>query len=174
MLKLSASAFAVLGLLAPAAVMAQEADLYMTTPEGPGEEIGEIEFDQGDNALVIDIEVEDLSPGTHGLHIHENGSCDPATQDGEVVPAGAAGGHWDPEGTGSHEGPTGKGHLGDLPVLVVDDDGEAELKLYAPRITDASQLVGLAVMIHEGGDNYRDEPEKLGGGGPRVACGVIE
>ncbi len=28
-------------------------------------------------------------------------------------------------------------------------------------------------MIHAGGDNYSDTPEKLGGGGARVACGVI-
>jgi len=27
-------------------------------------------------------------------------------------------------------------------------------------------------MIHAGGDNYTDEPA-LGGGGARVACGVI-
>jgi Cu-Zn family superoxide dismutase len=29
-------------------------------------------------------------------------------------------------------------------------------------------------MIHEGGDNYRDTPEPLGGGGGRIACGVVE
>lgn len=29
-------------------------------------------------------------------------------------------------------------------------------------------------MIHAGGDNYADQPAPLGGGGPRLACGVIE
>ena len=32
---------------------------------------------------------------------------------------------------------------------------------------------GRALMIHEGGDNYADEPKPLGGGGARIACGVI-
>ena len=35
------------------------------------------------------------------------------------------------------------------------------------------QLAGKALMIHAGGDNYSDEPKPLGGGGARVACGVI-
>jgi len=29
-------------------------------------------------------------------------------------------------------------------------------------------------MIHAGGDNYADQPAPLGGGGARVACGVIK
>jgi superoxide dismutase, Cu-Zn family len=28
-------------------------------------------------------------------------------------------------------------------------------------------------MIHAGGDNYADQPQPLGGGGARIACGVI-
>lgn len=28
-------------------------------------------------------------------------------------------------------------------------------------------------MVHEGGDNYSDDPKPLGGGGARVACGVV-
>ena len=28
-------------------------------------------------------------------------------------------------------------------------------------------------IIHSGGDNYSDVPKKLGGGGARVACGVV-
>jgi hypothetical protein len=29
-------------------------------------------------------------------------------------------------------------------------------------------------MIHAGGDTYSDAPEPLGGGGPRIACGVVK
>ncbi len=29
-------------------------------------------------------------------------------------------------------------------------------------------------MVHKGGDNHSDHPQPLGGGGARVACGVIE
>ncbi|MRR17699.1 MAG: superoxide dismutase [Cu-Zn] SodC1, partial [Deltaproteobacteria bacterium] len=31
-----------------------------------------------------------------------------------------------------------------------------------------------SLMIHVGGDNYSDVPEKLGGGGGRLACGVVK
>jgi Cu-Zn family superoxide dismutase len=29
-------------------------------------------------------------------------------------------------------------------------------------------------MVHTGGDNYSDTPAPLGGGGARIACGVIK
>ncbi len=32
---------------------------------------------------------------------------------------------------------------------------------------------GRSIMIHAGGDNYSDTPARLGGGGARVACGVV-
>ncbi|HAQ86214.1 MAG TPA: superoxide dismutase [Cu-Zn] SodC1, partial [Pseudomonas sp.] len=44
----------------------------------------------------------------------------------------------------------------------------------APRLKSLGDLKGHALMVHEGGDNYSDEPKPLGGGGARVACGVIE
>jgi Cu-Zn family superoxide dismutase len=28
-------------------------------------------------------------------------------------------------------------------------------------------------MVHAGGDNHADHPAPLGGGGPRIVCGVI-
>ena len=30
-----------------------------------------------------------------------------------------------------------------------------------------------AIIIHAGADNYKDDPAPLGGGGARIACGVI-
>src|SRR4051794_4149693 len=84
----------------------------------------------------------------------------------------AAGGHLDPKSSGRHEGPAGNGHLGDLPALTVNNDGTADTPVVAQRIK-LSDLPGHALMIHAGGDNYSDSPEKLGGGGERIACGVI-
>jgi len=37
----------------------------------------------------------------------------------------------------------------------------------------AKDLKGRALMIHAGGDNYSDQPQPLGGGGARIACGVV-
>ena len=94
-------------------------------------------------------------------------------KEGKAVAALAAGGHLDPSNTGKHEGPYGKGHLGDLPVLYVGADGKAMLPVLAPRLKVAD-LKGRSLMIHAGGDNYSDQPDKLGGGGARIACGVIK
>ena len=93
---------------------------------------------------------------------------------GKIVPALAAGGHFDPAETGFHDTPWGEGHLGDLPGLYVDGEGNASQPLLAPRIKDLSEISGRALMIHAGGDNHSDHPKKLGGGGARVVCGVIQ
>jgi Cu-Zn family superoxide dismutase len=36
-----------------------------------------------------------------------------------------------------------------------------------------SDLKGRSIVIHANGDNHSDLPNKFGGGGARVACGVI-
>jgi Cu-Zn family superoxide dismutase len=43
----------------------------------------------------------------------------------------------------------------------------------APNLKLAD-VKGRAIMIHAGGDNYSDQPAPLGGGGARIACGVIK
>jgi len=107
----------------------------------------------------------DLPRGVHGFHIHETPDC--------ASHAMSAGGHYDPEQTGKHLGPYNpNGHLGDLPVLIADDNGKASLAVLAPRLSEKT-IKGRALMIHAGGDNYNDEPKALGGGGARIACGVI-
>ena len=50
--------------------------------------------------------------------------------------------------------------------------GKATLPVLAPRLKGAD-IAGPNLMIHAGGDNYADQPAKLGGGGARVACGVV-
>ena len=139
-----------------------------------GQDVGTVTFTDTAQGLRIQTDLKGLPPGRHGFHIHAKGSCEPGPDNsGKTIPAGAAGGHWDPQKTGRHEGPAGSGHLGDLPVLLVAGDGLAKETLIAPRIKDATRLHGLALIIHAGGDNYSDQPERLGGGGARIACGVI-
>lgn len=142
------------------------------TPEGAGDAMGTITIQDSDQGAMFELNLYGLPPGAHGFHVHENADCGPMTHDGEVTPAGAAGSHWDPANTGRHAGPTGDGHLGDLPRIDVAEDGRANATLVAPRIDDIGRLRGHALMIHEGGDTYSDTPN-LGGGGARIACGVI-
>lgn len=149
-------------------------DLTTVTQDGTGESVGTVTISPADEGgTAFQVAVTGLQEGAHGFHVHENGSCEPSQNDqGEIVPGGAAGSHWDPDGTGTHQGPEGDGHLGDLPSITADADGAIDETVIAPRIEDMSQLAGLAVIIHQGGDTYSDEP-KLGGGGARMVCGVI-
>ena len=139
---------------------------------GVGGIIGSIKFQDSHKGLKITPSLRGLAEGQHGFHVHENPSCEPMERDGTMVPGLAAGGHFDPKATGRHEGPKGGGHLGDLPVLYVDAAGRASRSGWAPRLK-TSDLEGRAIIIHAGGDNYSDNPKKLGGGGPRVACGLV-
>lgn len=113
-----------------------------------------------------------LAPGLHGFHVHEKPSCAPMTRDGTAVAALGAGGHLDPAGTNRHGEPWGDGHLGDLPALYVAANGAAANPVLAPRLK-LTDVTNRSLMVHAGGDNHSDHPAALGGGGARVACGVI-
>lgn len=147
--------------------------INLVSTEGIGKEIGTITATDTEYGLLLKPQLTGLPPGLHGFHLHENPSCEPAKKDDKVVAAQAAGSHFDPSKSGKHEGPYQAGHLGDIPPLNVDKDGKASLPVLAPRLK-VSQLKGRSLMIHAGGDNYSDQPEALGGGGGRIACGVIQ
>lgn len=151
----------------------QEVTIHLVDAEGKQQDIGTIEISETEHGLLFTPELESLPAGVHGFHVHENGSCDPAEKDGKMVAAQAAGGHYDPQNTGKHLGPYGDGHLGDLPALYVNSDRTADYPVLAPRIKKLDEIKGKALMIHTGGDNHADDPEPLGGGGARMACGVI-
>ncbi len=126
--------------------------------------LGTVIFSDSPNGLLIIPNLTKLPQGNHGFHLHEKPDCAGAGM--------AAGGHYDPEKTKSHQGPYAQGHLGDLPVLAVTKNGTASTPILAPRLK-TSDLKGLALMIHSGGDTYSDQPP-LGGGGARLGCGVIK
>lgn len=141
------------------------------TEQGPGPAIGTIRVAETPHGVLFTPDLRNLTPGVHGFHLHAEGDCGPLEQDGRMVPGLAAGGHYDPEGTGTHQGPYGDGHLGDLPALTAAADGTVTLPVLAPRLK-LSDLKGRALVIHAGGDTYSDHPP-MGGGGERIACGVV-
>ena len=146
-------------------------DIQAVSAAGIGQKIGTISLQDSPEGLVIQTQLTQLTPGEHGFHIHEKGSCEPAEKDGKMGAALAAGGHFNPHQAPNHGTPT-TGHLGDLPKLIVDANGNANTTSVAPRLKLAD-IGGRAIMVHAGGDNYSDDPKPLGGGGDRVACGVI-
>jgi Cu-Zn family superoxide dismutase len=113
-----------------------------------------------------------LPPGKHGFHVHQFANCGAKEKDGKLEPGEMAGPHYDPDKTEKHAGPTGAGHKGDLPVLEVAADGTATKAITAKRLS-LNDLKSKSLIIHQGGDTY-SEPPPSGGGGTRIACGIIE
>jgi Cu-Zn family superoxide dismutase len=148
------------------------APVNLITAEGVGPSIGSITFADSQWGLMVTPDLSGLPPGVHGFHIHQKAACGPAANEGKMAAGFAAGGHFDPAHSGKHLGPYGSGHEGDLPPLIVSADGKATTPVLAPRLSVAT-VKGHSVMIHVGGDNFSDHPAALGGGGARIACGVI-
>ena len=162
------------GMLCGAASASADISVTMSQVDarGSGPSMGTITVSETSYGVLFTPALTGLPAGAHGFHMHENASCNPGEKDGKPVAGWSAGGHFDPAKTGKHEGPYGKGHLGDLPALVVASDGKADSPVLAPRLK-LTDLTGHSLMIHVGGDNHADHPAALGGGGARMACGVI-
>jgi Cu-Zn family superoxide dismutase len=142
-----------------------EFPIYLVSASGQGESIGTITAEDSTCGVLLTPHLHSLPAGIHGFHVHVNPSC--------ADKGMAAGDHYDPNKTHAHQGPySHSGHVGDLPVLIVDAKGNATLPTLAPQFK-LKDLIGHAFMIHEGSDNYADQPDKNGGGGTRIACGVI-
>ncbi len=115
-----------------------------------------------------------LEPGTHGIHIHEVGSCDASG----ATPYASAGGHFNPTGA-SHGAPDDEGsHAGDLGNLEVADDGTIDFEITTDKVTldpaadnSLAGPTGSALVIHSGEDDMATDPS--GDSGSREACGII-
>ncbi|WP_332065572.1 superoxide dismutase [Cu-Zn] SodC [Bartonella sp. CB189] len=163
--------FAFLNCITLALSAPTQVKIYELEKDNVKKSIGVIEIEENAHGLIFTPNLSNLPEGLHGFHVHMNPSCD--TKDGVV--GGAAGGHYDPKNTEKHLGPYNlNGHLGDLPALYVNEHGQATMSVLAPRIKKISEISNHSLIIHLGGDNHSDEPQPLGGGGARLACGIIE
>ncbi len=150
---------------------AAEIEINAVNAEGVGESLGVVEIIESPYGLVFTPKLTGLAPGVHGFHVHENPDCG-MTDKGAAMKAG---GHFDPHNTERHGTPwSDEGHLGDLPALYVDHEGNATQPVLAPKIKQLAEIKDRALMIHVGGDNHSDTPAPLGGGGARMACGIIQ
>lgn len=147
------------------------ATLHRITVDGEAEAVGTVTFSDSAHGLLITPNLRDMKPsGPHGTHVHAGGHCGPQ----DATAGAAAGGHYDPADSGRHAGPYGSGHLGDLPNLIVENDGRATIAVLAPRLS-VSDLHGRALMLHAEPDRYADHGGHAHGkGGTRAYCGVID
>jgi superoxide dismutase, Cu-Zn family len=156
-----------------AVVQERMVDINKISAAGVGEKMGTIRVTEAKNGTTFKIDVTGITAGKHGFHLHEKGDCAAAAKDGKMEAGEAAGGHYEPASTESHKGPkgaSGSGHKGDLPALTASAKGNKQ-SVTAGKLKLAD-VEGRPLVIHQGGDNYTDQPLN-GGGGARIACGVI-
>ena len=162
--------------LMPLTVVAENAinvEMHQVSIEGIGDSMGHIQITQSAYGLVFTPKLTGLSAGIHGFHIHSIPSCDAAEKEGVLTAAESAGGHLNPNNTQHGHPWDDNAHLGDLPALYVLNDGTSTQPVLAPRLKTLEQVKNRSLMLHAGGDTHSDHPLALGGGGARIACGVI-
>ncbi|MFP4081812.1 MAG: superoxide dismutase family protein [Candidatus Aminicenantes bacterium] len=127
---------------------------------------GVVTFTRVDNGIEIVADVQGLTPGKHGFHIHEYGDC--SAQD-----SASAGGHFNPDHMPHGAPEDAVRHVGDLGNLTADAEGKAHYERVDSLISFSGRhsIIGLAVIVHAGEDDLTSQP--AGNAGPRVACGVI-
>jgi superoxide dismutase, Cu-Zn family len=147
--------------------------LLATSLVDAGNVNGTVDFDDvGNGSIVVRLNVSGAREGSHGVHIHENGSC----KDDDAGAAGAAGSHWNPDDAGHGLPDSPSHHPGDFGNVDVPFSGVGTktltVKGFAITKGAAGSAVGRAVIFHAGTDDGTTQP--TGNSGGRAACGVIE
>jgi superoxide dismutase, Cu-Zn family len=144
------------------------AAMQVAVRDAAGRELGTLSLTESSGGITIQGTLRGLPPGTHGVHLHTVGSCEP--------PFESAGGHWNPtgrqHGLENAQGP----HLGDMQNLEVSADSTATVQLTTTGGTLRGENAlldgdGAAVVVHAGADDHRTDPS--GNSGARIACGII-
>jgi superoxide dismutase, Cu-Zn family len=150
-----------------------------TLTDAEGDQIGTVRFTPGAGGDTrVRVSAGGLTAGFHGFHVHAVGEC--------IAPFTSAGGHFNPAGA------THGSHAGDMPPLLVGEDGSAEATFATDRFTvdDLMDADGSAVIVHAARDNLANIPTRYhshtydvfgpdtdtlatGDAGARAACGVV-
>lgn len=127
-------------------------------------------FTEENGEVSMRAELSGLTEGTHAIHLHEKADC--SAEDGT-----SAGGHWNPTFEDHGEWGDEEGyHKGDIGNFDADADGNATVEFSTDEWCigcddDAKNIIGTAVVVHDGVDDYVSQPS--GDAGSRIGCGEV-
>jgi len=137
----------------------------LSSTEG-NETSGIVTFTQSEEGVKIVAQIEGLTEGKHGFHIHQYGDC-------SAVDGTSAGGHFNPEGKKHGSQMDHERHIGDLGNVVANAEGKAYYEKVDKEVSlnGKNSIIGRGIIVHAGEDDLKSQP--TGNAGARVACGVI-
>ncbi len=157
-------------LLLSGCVLEEPTKVTVDMKNGVGDSIGTAILEETADGVEIALDLEGLPPGDLAIHIHEKSAC-------KRPDFASAGNHFNPlekkHGLLHPQGP----HAGDLPNLIVGDDGSVKATIMAPQVTlskGKTSLMtkdGTSLVIDESADDGMTQPS--GDSGERIACGSI-
>lgn len=139
-------------------------DMYNTSKDM----VGTVKLTEDPDGVKAKVKVEGLSPGFHGIHVHEFANCSGN----------------DFKNAGNHLNPTDKehglmnakgAHLGDLPNIKVGSDGKmaGEVTIVDATLMDGNNSIkGSSMVITKDLDDGMTQP--AGESGKRIICGTIK
>ena len=155
------------------ALAAKMKPVVVTMHTADGKDAGTLTLREGKGGAVdVKVDVKNLPPGEHGIHIHQNAKCD-------APDFKTSGGHFNP-GSKLHgiKNPSGP-HAGDIPQnLIVAADGTDKVEFSLRGVSLDPKAMnslftgdGTSIIIHEKADDMMTDPS--GNSGARIACGIV-
>ena len=145
---------------------------FALEPKSDSHVSGTVTFTEENGFVTMFAEMEGLTEGVHAIHIHEKADC--SSPDGK-----STGGHWNPTAQPHGKWDAAEGyHKGDIGNFTADASGKGSITFTTDQWCigcgdETKDILGKAVIVHAGTDDYVTQP--TGDAGGRISCaGIIQ